>query len=283
MLKKLKEQDFDRYVDFAYQMALDMTKSGYPTYADGIKTKDDFVARAREAFSTDNEEILLFEQDGATAGWIQYFYLPEDRYLDTCAFCIASGMKEALNEFIAFAREHFPGGELYLGFPGENTEAVTVLEAGGFDCIEESFNDAIDFEDYVLQPEDAGILPITRENYELFSALHSQTDCDMYWNSERILDAIDRWRIYVCLRSGKVTGAIYYIADTHMPEIFGIDFHDGIYDSDVYRALLTAALNDCKRRGAKHMIFFNESESQADALACGLRCIGRYVCYKIPL
>ncbi len=55
MLKKLQEQDFDRYVDFAYQLALDMTKSGYPTYADGIKTKDDFVARAREAFSTDNE------------------------------------------------------------------------------------------------------------------------------------------------------------------------------------------------------------------------------------
>lgn len=202
MLKKLQEQDFDRYVDFAYQLALDMTKSGYPTYDDGIKTKDDFVARARESFSTDNEEILLFEQNGATAGWIHYFYLPEDRYLDTCAFCIASGMKEALNEFIAFAREHFPGSELYLGFPGENTEAAAVLEAGGFDCIEESYNNAIDFEGYVLQPEDEGILPITRENYELFSALHSQTDYDMYWNSARILEAIDRWMIYVYAARG---------------------------------------------------------------------------------
>lgn len=283
MLKKLEEQDFDRYADFAYQLALDMTKSGYPTYADGIKTKDDFVARSREAFSTANEEILLFEQDGATAGWIHYFYLPEDHYLDTCAFCIASGMKEALTEFIAFAREHFPGSELYLGFPKENAEAVAVLESGGFDCIEESYNDAIDFEDYVLQPEDAGILPISRENYEFFSSLHSQTDYDMYWNSGRILDAIDRWRIYVCLRNGKVTGAIYYMADTLMPEIFGIDFPDGTYNGDIYRALLTAALNDCKRRGAKHMVFFNESESQADALACGFRCISDYVCYKISL
>ncbi|MDE5588994.1 MAG: hypothetical protein K2J60_07605 [Acetatifactor sp.] len=68
-----------------------------------------------------------------------------------------------------------------------------------------------------------------------------------------------------------------------MPEIFGIDFPDGIYDSDVYRALLTAALNDCKRRGAKHMVFFNEDESQTDALACGFRCIGRYVCFKKTL
>ncbi|MDE7299943.1 MAG: hypothetical protein K2N94_14175 [Lachnospiraceae bacterium] len=280
MLKKLQEPDFEQYVDFAYQLALDMTKSGYPTYADGIKTKDDFVACARKAFSIDNEEILLYEQDGKMAGWIHYFYLPEDHYLDTCAFCIASGMKEALIEFIAFAQEHFPGSELYLGFPRENTEAVAALEAQNFDCIEESYNDAMDFEDYVLQPEDAGILPITRENYELFSDLHSQNDGDMYWNSARILDAIDRWQVYVCIRNGRAEGAIYYMHDTLMPEIFGVDFPDDIYNRDVYRVLLIAALNDCKRRGAKHMTFFNEGESQTDAVACGFRCIGEYMCFK---
>lgn len=283
MLRRLEEQDFDRWVEFAYELALDMTRSGYPTYADGIKTKEDFVTRARESFSKSAEGILLFEQDGITAGWIHYFYLPEDRYLDTCAFCIAAGMKEALAEFVAFAREHFPGSELYLGFPRENVEAVAALETGGFERIEESYNDAIAFEHYVFRPENAGILSITRENYELFSALHSQTNHDMYWNSERIRDAIDRWRIYVYLRNGKAAGAIYFMDDEFMPEIFGVDFPDGVYDSETYRALLTAALNDAKRRGAKHMVFFNESGSQADALDCGLRCICEYVCYKIML
>lgn len=102
----------------------------------------------------------------------------------------------------------------------------------------------------------------------------------MYWNSTRILHAIDRWRIYVCIRDGEAAGAIYYMEDALMPEIFGVDFPDGIYNGDVFRALLTAALNDCRRKGAKHMIFFNEEESQADAAACGFRCIGRYVCFK---
>ncbi|MCM1194089.1 MAG: hypothetical protein NC123_19565 [Butyrivibrio sp.] len=283
MLKKLKEQDFDRYVEFAYELASDMTKSGYPTYADNIKTKEDFIARSRKAFSTDNEEILIFERDGITAGWIHYFYLPEDRYLDTCAFCIASGMKEALDEFIAFAGEHFPGSDLYLGFPGENREAVAALEARNFDCIEESYNDAMDFENYEIQPEDKGILSVKRENYKLFSALHCQNDSDMYWNSARILDTIDRWQIYVCLREGKAAGAIYFMKDALMPEIFGVDFLNGAYDSGIYRALLTAALNDGKRSGARHMIFFNERKSQADAIACGLRCIGEYVCFKKTL
>lgn len=283
MLKKLEEQDFDRYVEFAYELALDMTKSGYPTYADGIKTKDEFVDRAREAYYAQNDEILLFERDGAVAGWIHYFYLPEDRYVDTCAFCIAEGTEEALAEFIDFAREHFPGSELYLGFPRENREAVAALEAGGYECIEESYNDAVDFADYVLCPENAGILAITRENYSFFAALHSQTDCDMYWNTARILDAIDRWRIYVYLRNGKAAGAIYFMDDKIMPEIFGVDFPEGAYDSEVYQALLTAALNEGKRSGAKHMIFFNEKEAQADALSCGFRCIGEYMCFKIAL
>lgn len=283
MLKKLQEKDFKRYVDFAYQLALDRTRSGYPTYADGIKTKDDFVARARKAFSTDNEEILLYERNGETAGWIHYYYLPEDHYLDTCSFCIAFGMREALAEFIAFAQEHFSGSELYLGFPRENTEAVAVLESWNFSRIEESYNDVVDFGNYVLQPEGTGVVSVTRENYELFSGLHRQVDGDMYWNAARILDAIDRWRIYVCLRNEKTAGAIYYMDNALMPEIFGVDFPGGIYNRDVYRTLLTTVLNDCKRRGARHMIFFNDGESQTDAVACGFRCIGEYVCFKKEL
>ncbi len=28
------------------------------------------------------------------------------------------------------------------------------------------------------------------------------------------------------------------------------------------------------------MIFFNEGESQTDAIACGFRCVGKYLCFK---
>lgn len=285
MLKKLKEQDFDRYVEFAYGLALDMTKSGYPTYADGIKTKDDFVARARKGLYHDNEGILLFEQGGRVVGWIHYYHLPESHYLDTNSFCVADGMGEALAEFMAFAHEHFPGSELYLGFPEENREAVTALEAYGFERIEESFNDVLDFEHYILQPDNANVIPITQENFRLFAEIHAQHNDDMFWTSQRILNAIDKWRIFVLLREGKAAGAIYFrvFEDKTMSEIFGADFSDGDYDSGVYRDLLTAALNDGKRRGVKHMVFFNVEESQSDALACGFRCVGQYVCYKTNL
>lgn len=283
MLKRLDEQYFDQYIEFAYELALDTTKSGYPTYTDGIKTKTDFIERSRRAFSEDTEEILLFEQDESVTGWIHYRYLPEDQYVDTCAFCVSGSIKEALAEFIAFAEDHFPGSELYLGFPGENTEAVAALQDNGYECIEKSYNDVIAFSDYALRPENEGITPISRENYELFSKLHSQADQDMYWNSSRILNALENWKIFVYRRNGKTAGAIYFMDDKFMPEIFGIDFPEDIYDSGAYRALLTAALNDAKRSGAAHMVFFQESEAQLDALACGFRCVGEYVCFKVLL
>lgn len=283
MLKRLEEQDFDHYVEFAYDLASDMTRSGYPTYADGIKTKQDFVDRARKAFSRDGEEILLFERNGKTAGWIHYYHFPEDRYLDTCSFCVAEGMEEALAEFIAFARERFSGSELYLGFPKENTEAVAALDAYGFERFEELYNDALDFDHYILRPQSKDVVPITRDNFRLFADVHSQYDDDMYWNSERILEAIDEWRIFVLLQKKKTVGAIYFSADESMSEIFGVDFPNGAYDSAAYRTLLTAALNDCKRTGKKHMVFFNDEESQSDALACGFRCVGEYICFKTKL
>ena len=43
MLRILEEDEFDKYIDFAYELATDPAKSGYPTYADGIKTKERFV------------------------------------------------------------------------------------------------------------------------------------------------------------------------------------------------------------------------------------------------
>lgn len=42
MLKKAEFDDIVKYGDFVYELTLDQTKSAYPTYADGIKTREDF-------------------------------------------------------------------------------------------------------------------------------------------------------------------------------------------------------------------------------------------------
>ena len=281
MLTPLKREDFDRYIDFIYALALDPARSGYPTYTDGIKTRADFVERSLRAFERENEDILLYERDGRAAGWIHYYFLPEDKYLDTCSFCIAEGMGGAIGEFTAFARERFSGYELYLGFPGENTQAIAALETGGFTCIERDFNDVFDLERWEPRRPDPDVVPVTMENFHLFRALHAQ-DEGMYWNSDRLLADMDEWRLLLYEPHGVPAGALQARKDSEMGEIFAL-FFAAAYDAGTYRALVTAALNGAKADGAGAMVFFNEGETQADALALGFRCVGEYVCYKTSL
>ena len=60
MLTELNRKNFDKYADWAYSLALDISRSSYPTYTDGIKTKQDFIDTALKSYSNDNSQILLF-------------------------------------------------------------------------------------------------------------------------------------------------------------------------------------------------------------------------------
>jgi len=41
LIEPTKEQ-VEKYLDFCYGLALDPTRSGYPTYTDGVKTREYF-------------------------------------------------------------------------------------------------------------------------------------------------------------------------------------------------------------------------------------------------
>jgi len=281
MLKKAEKHELEEYMDFACGLALDRTRSGYPTYTDGIKTREDFASRAMRGFEDENEEILLFRQDGEVRGWIHYFYIPEDKYLQTVAFSVSEGTREALAEFLDYMRSRFSGCELYLGFPAENTEATAALSEAGLECISDNMHCDAALAEYEPREESSDIVPVTRENFPLFAELHSQYEGDMYWSAARLREALDEWRIFMLMRGGRAAGAVYctdFAGGIPCAEIFGIDIREG--GSPVRRALLTAALNCEKRRGMRHLLYFAEKAELADVLACGFRSVGGYVCFK---
>ena len=85
-------------------------------------------------------------------------------------------------------------------------------------------------------------------------------------------------------KDGKPQGAIYYVdAANGWFEIFGIDIDRGIYDAEVFKELLQAALSDAKHRKGNVMTFFCDEEYEKVAKECGLECIGNYLCYKTHL
>lgn len=280
MLRVLRQDEFDRYVDFAYELAVDLTRSVYPTYADGIKTKADFVSRARKAFDRENEEILLFETCGEVHGWIHYYVLPEDSYLSFCAFNVARGVGSAIDEFMEYAAERYGGNTVYFGLPAENAAAVSHLERLGFAKESDDYVDVLFFEDYAALAENDGIIQVTKENYGAFCELHRARDEEMYWNCQRIYEDLDRWHIYLLYRAGAAIGTIYYcFYEIGMMEIFGVDYADGCFDEDTFRTLLVKALNEGKKAGVRSLTFFNSEEEHPVVSALDFKHISRYVLF----
>ncbi len=284
MLLACTINDFEQYADFAYELALDPSKSGYPTYRDGIKTKSMFVECLLKTFEREDEQMLLFMRDGTVQGLIHYYWIESDRYLQTDAFCINEATEQALSEFLSYVGERFKGYDVFLGFPAENHKAADYLSGRGFACIEDDFNNTAFLDKCDPIPENSEIVRVDKDNFDSFRILHKQTEDDMYWNSDRICEDLDNWIVLVHERDGMPEGAVYYQdADDGWYEIFGIDIDCGKYDPELFKQLLSAAIADARRRGGKYMTFFCEKEYEKTALECGFVCVDNYLCYKVHL
>lgn len=283
MLIKPTREEAERYIDEAYELALDQSRSGYPTYADGIKKKEDFIQSCRRGMEAQNREILLYHEYGNAAGWIQFYFLEDDGYLQTEIFNIAGNIRLALEEFISYCQENYGGYELYLGFPGCNTSAVDYLTELGWACTERDYNDELFLSDYELCPEGESIVKVNGENFFDFRNLHMLSEGGMYWTCDRLYDALDEWEIWLYYKKEQPAAAIYYTTYDDLAEIFGVDYVDGIFNEDAFNALVTKALNECKCGGRRCMVFFNDEESQNAALKIGFKCIGEYVLFQKEL
>ena len=285
MLRVCSKEEFLRYADFVWELAQDLTRSGYHTYCDRIKTREDFMERRLAAFDREAEEILLFEQEGKVQGVIHYYWIPEDHYLQTICFNTNTAAEQALAEFLGWIGGRFPGYDVYLGFPAENRAAVTWLAGQGFECIEDDYNNTA-FPDQCPAAEiSSGIVRITRENYDLFRALHTQDGDEIYWTADRILEHLDEWIILVKEDAGEPLGAIYYKAlrKEGWYEIFGMIIPHGEYNPELVKELTNSVLADIKQRGGRYVTFFCGKEYEEAVKECGFLCIGNYLCYKTRL
>lgn len=275
MLRRPTEEAVKKDMALAYKLTLDPSRSGYPVYTDGIKTRADFEGAVWKGFSEGNQELLLFEKNGMASGWIQFFFIPEEKYLQTVMFSISEDTQAALEEFTAYCAEKYPGYTLYLGFPGENRQALAWLEGHNWEQAEKCWNNVLRLENYEIQQEVGDIRPVSKENFADFRCLHSWYEADMYWNSERLYQALDQWDIWLYYENDSPVGAVYY----QNGEIMGVDFREGIFRETVFHSLLVKVMNHCKKQGTGHIVFFHEGAGQATVLDAGFTCVGEYVLY----
>lgn len=278
MLIKATVDDIKKYGDFIYQLALNPAKSCYPTYADGIKTKIDFLVAAERAVKEETSELLLFSVDEIVEGWITYFWIPEDKYLQLTGFNINCRTQQALTEFFKFIETMFDGYTAYFGYSEVNRDAICFLEKQGFRCIEKNCNHSFFFDSYTLKEHSSDVERVSQNNFDKFRAVYC-ADPEAYWNADRIFEAIDDWTIFVYNQADTPIAAIFLTGEDGCYEVFGAEFIDGIFRENVFRELLTASLNECKHMGARYMTYFCGEDEKAIMDELGFKYVGQYFLY----
>lgn len=279
MLTRLTETEFDHYASWAYSLAMGKEHCSYPTWQDGIKTREDFMARARRSFT--DEEVLLFRHDGEVRGWIQWFAIPEENYAMTVSFLVEDHVEAAAREFVAHVAKNSPGVTLDIGLDGANGMAVAALESCGFTLLESAINHTIFFDSYqpVAVPE--GVSQMQPGEEADFRRLHNNPD--MYWNAERILADLPNWQVYLHRQNGVALAALVCRAE-EWPEVFSVEFDGEAFRPDSYRALMAACLNDLRAAGQRYMTYFEEDEYALSILAeLGFQQVGQYLAYRKEL
>ena len=282
MMVNATGEDARKYEDLFYTVAKNPAQSCYPTYGDGVKTKTDFLTAAQNALADERSELLLFVLDGNVEGWISYFWISEDRYLQINGSIIRKDAERALNELLSRLETRFAGYTAYFGCPDENYETVRFLESRGFDCIERAWNHSFFFENYAPAARAREIERIDRSNFDKFRAVYP-AESDDYWNCDRIFAALDDWMVFVCNRGGEPVAAVYLTGGNGYFEIYGTAFADGTLREDALRELLNAALGECKRVGAKYLTYLCSAEERNALQALGFGCVGVYILYERAL
>ena len=278
MLIKATVEDVQKYGEFAYSIALNPEKSCYPTYADGIKTKADFFNAAERAVAKETSELLLFSIDGNFEGWISYYWIPEDKYLQLNGFNVNRGAEQALTELIEIIETKFTGYTAYFGFPGDNLDAINFLAEHGFRCIEQDWNHSFFFDEYTADEYSPYVEKVSRHNFDKFRVVY-HADPETYWNADRIFETVDDWTILVYNQADKPIATVFLTGDDGYYEIYGSEFADGVFHEGVFRELLTASLGECKRLDAKYMTYFCGEDEKPVLSELGFKCVGQYVLY----
>lgn len=280
MLIKATAEDIKKYSEFAYSLALNPEKSCYPTYCDGIKTKNDFTDATEDALRDETSETLLFSVDGDVDGWISYYWIPNDKYIQLIAFNINRETKRALTELLELLEKNFTGYTAYFGYPSDNHEAINALTEYDFKCVEHDWNNSFFFDGYTAEEyHNPFVERILRHNFDKFRAIY-HASAETYWNVERIFETIDNWIIFVYNQADAPVATVFLSGDNGHWEVYGIEFSGGVFCEKAFRGLMTASLRECKDLGAKYMTCFCEDECEKRILGeIGFRCVGQYVLY----
>lgn len=156
-----------------------------------------------------NEFAFAVKTDGIIQGLFVWLILPDERYIEMLIGLTRSGA--AFSEMLCFLEEKYPGYKADFVLNPKDTALIRVLNEKNayFDHEQQKM---------ILTGDVADISTDCVEEYsekwrDQYCALHR---ADTYWTAERVLSALDRFRVLLAVKNHQVLG---YLDVTYCYEI----------------------------------------------------------------
>lgn len=260
--------------ELSWRLCQSVSTRSYPLFQSKKAIRKEYLLRRKE----EHGELLGCFSGETLIGVCAFFVIPSDRYLQTVAFYTERDTQKAIDEILAYLKENYPGYSINAGLPFENAAVAGPLQQKGFGLAEDSFDLRLTLRDFMRndRPQEPA-LRLASGRYAEYAEFHDLHFPDIYWNAERLLSDIARWRIFVHLGDGKIDGSIFVMMQSKTAEIFGL----WAPDAEITRELLCGSIKAATTENTNigEVIFFVEEDETHNlnaAEACGFRRAAHY-------
>ncbi|MTH07956.1 hypothetical protein GMA43_12045 [Turicibacter sanguinis] len=283
MIIEIKEDLLTEVARFAWEFERQQETCSFPKYKDF----GDLYERFSKSLNDNEDKVLAYIEDQELIGVLTLQVKSQDLYLQSLGGIFAKrDFNRVASKFIDYLRDHYLNFELFFGYPIENQVAISYLESIQAELLDACVTMKLQKEDFMSITPHHEVIPLPKERYAEYAIFHDTHHPNLYWNSKRIFEHLDLWKIYVGVDQDSIVGSLFIRCNSVEYEIFGLSLNQAYQNQGLELDLLSVSLEDCLNPSLDYVLFFvdEETPTQIEAtLRVGFKPIDTYRCYKIQL
>lgn len=283
MIIEVNDALLDDVIAFAWEYQQCQETCSFPKYHSFEALKNGFL----KSFNHDDDRILACIEKDELIGVLNLQVEKADLFLQAIGGIFAKrDFNEVATKFIDYLNVHYPNFEVLFGHPIENQVAITYFENIQSELMDACVTMKLQTEDFVFVAPQHDVIPLPVERYAEYAIFHDRHNPNMYWNSKRLFEHLDIWKIYVVMDQNKIVGSLFVKCVGVDYEIFGLSIDEAYENKGLELDLLSVSLGDCLCPSTQSLLFFVDEDNLAQieaTLKVGFKQIDTYRCYKVKL
>jgi hypothetical protein len=269
---------------FSWKIFSDKNSSSFPKY----KNYEEMYRRFFKSVLHPDDKLLAYYEDTELIGSLSLLVDKKTNYLQAIGGIFAKrDFNKVCDRFMKYLKTNYSGYKIHFGYPLENERGISFLEGIKAKPVDASITMNLEKDDFIKKGSFDEVIPLEEKHYKEYAAFHDNHNPNMWWNSERIFEKIDLWKIYVIIKKDKIVGSIFIkLLKDDEAEVFGISIDEEYINNNLELKLLSEATYSIFEQGRKELLYFVDEFDKVGleaTLNVGFKQIDTYRSYEVNL